>query len=89
MAIKKVTGSVPQKGGGLVVEPSPLNHIKLELGLVLCVAVLVFLLVPSFSASLLGQIGILLGFGVVSSIWLVLRIRKAVAKLTEQSNGEN
>ena len=89
MAIKKVTGSVPQKGAGLVVEPSPLNHIKLELGLVLCVAALVLLLTPSLSADLFVQLAILLGFGVMASAWLVWRIRKTVAQLTEQANGEN
>jgi len=55
----------------------------LELGLVLCVAVLVLLLSSSFSESLIVQLMILLGYGVVASGWLIWRIRKTVQGLTE------
>jgi len=89
MAVRKLNDIVPQKGKGVVVEPSPLNHIKFELGVVLCVALLILLLVPSFVSDLFSQIVILLGCGVVASLWLVLRIRRAVAQLTEQADGQD
>ncbi len=89
MAIEKVTDSVPHKRKGVVVQPSPLNHIKLELGVVLCVAVLVLLLVPSFSEVLAVQLLILLGYGVVAGGWLVWRIRKTVSELIGSSDGKD
>lgn len=89
MAIEKVTDSVPHKRKGLEVQPSPLNHIKLELGVVLCVAVLVLLLAPSFSESLTVQLLILLGYGVVAGGWLAWRIRKTMAGLLEDSDGKD
>ncbi len=87
--MEKVTDSVPHKSKGVIVEPSPLNHIKLELGLVLCVAVLVLLLSSSFSESLIVQLMILLGYGLVASGWLIWRIRRTVQGLTEKSNGKD
>ncbi|VAW85556.1 hypothetical protein MNBD_GAMMA18-2452 [hydrothermal vent metagenome] len=89
MAIEKVTDSVPHKRKGIEVQPSPLNHIKLELGVVLCVAVLVLLLAPSFSESLAVQLLILLGYGVIAGGWLVWRIRKTMAGLLEDSDGKD
>lgn len=89
MAIEKVTGSVPHKRKGLEVQPSPLNHIKLELGVVLCVAVLVLLLAPSFSGSLAVQLLILLGYGVAAGGWLIFRIRKTMAGLLEGGDGKD
>ncbi len=89
MAIEKVTDSVPHKHKGIEVQPSPLNHIKLELGVVLCVAVLVLLLAPSFSESLAVQLFILLGYGVAAGGWLVWRIRKTMAGLLEDGDGKN
>ena len=89
MAVKKLNDIVPQKGKGIVVEPSPLNHIKFELGVVLCVALLILLLVPSFVSDLFTQLAILMSCGVMASLWLIWRIRRAVAQLSEQADGEN
>lgn len=89
MAVKKLNDIVPQKGKGVVVEPSPLNHIKFELGVVLCIALFILLLVPSFISDLFQQLMILSGFGVLASLWLIWRIRRAVAEIAEQGDGKD
>ncbi len=89
MAINNLSDSVPQKSKGVVVEPSPLNHIKLELAVMLCIALMILLLVPSFTDDILLQLLILVVSGMAGAGWLVLRVRKTVAKLTESNNGED
>lgn len=76
----KTSHSVPHKGRGFIVAPSPLNHVKLELGLMLCLAVVLFLLVPRLSDDALVQTAILFGFGLAGMVWIVVRVRRVVRR---------
>ena len=83
-----MSDSVPQKSKGVVVEASPLNQVKFELGIAMVLALLLLLVIPTFIDDLAVQLIIFAGFGLGAAAWLVLRVRKAVAAFTEQESGE-
>ena len=82
---------IPQQGGqgqtgkGFGVAASPLNQVKLELGIILCVGLIIGLAVDSITPRLGLQLLILAVFGLVSAGWLLLRTRQ-VTKRLERSN---
>lgn len=76
--------SVPHKRTGLTVSASPLNQVKLELGVVLILAVVLFLLAPLLSAHFIGQFTILLGYGLAAMAWIIFRVRKVMRQAETQ-----
>ncbi len=78
---------VPQKGDrqsagkDFGVAASPLNGVKLELGIILFVGLLLWLAVDSITVNLANQLLILALFGGVSALWLVLRTRRTLKQL--------
>lgn len=86
---RNTSHSVPHKRRGLTVEPSPLNHIKLELGLMLCIAVVLLLVAPRLSDDTLVQLGLLSGFGLAFMVRIVFRVRQVVRRHgPEDDNGQ-
>ncbi len=75
----------PKKGFG--VEPSPLNGVKLELGIALFVGALLWLAVDSITADLAGQLLILGGYSLVAALWLVWRVRRTVRAAVSGDRG--
>ena len=61
---------------GFSVAPSPFNPVKLELGIILILWILVWLILDSITKNNGIQILILFIFGVSAMCWLVLRIRR-------------
>ncbi len=78
----KETGSVPG-GKGMTVAPSPLNEVKLDLGIILAVGGLLLLAQGRVLDSLLLQLLVLVSYGLIGLIWIVVRTRQIMAKLTD------
>ncbi len=67
-------------GKGLTVAPSPLNEVKLDLGVILTVGGLLLLVQGRVLESLLPQFLLLLSYGVLGAIWVVVRVRRVMAQ---------
>lgn len=72
--------SVPQPPARFTVIQSPLNRIKLELAVVLAIAVPLYALVEILLTTGWTQVLVLAGYGAASGIWLALRARRVVAE---------
>ncbi len=68
-------------GKGFGVAASPLNSVKLELGIILFVGLLLWLAVDSITADFANQLLILAFFGGVGALWLVFRTRRTLKQL--------
>ncbi len=88
MTIEKVSDIVPQKRRGVIVAASPLNQVKLELGILIVVSVLLLLVIPTFISDHIVQLMIYAGYGVSAAVWLVVRVRRVVSRLVEQDSGK-
>lgn len=67
-------GSLPLKKRGVTVSASPFNVVKLELGIILFLTVIVWVLVDKLVTNPVSQLLWLGGFGVVFMSWLLIRI---------------
>lgn len=67
-------------GKGLTVAPSPLNEVKLDLGIILAVGVLLLLVQGRVLESLSLQLLLLLSYGLSGMIWIVIRVRWVMAQ---------
>lgn len=65
---------------GFGVAASPLNSVKFELGVVFCVAAVLWLAVDSITANLKGQLLVLALYGLVGMSWIVLRTRRILRR---------
>jgi len=59
----------------LAVPASPFNGVKLELGIILILGALLWLGADSITAGTEAQLLMFLGFGLLSTLWLVVRTR--------------
>lgn len=80
-------GSVPQNKRRFTVAASPLNPAKLELGLILFVGIFLLFSVGSIFESQATQIAVLLSYGLISMIWLIIRVRRIMQNLDEKTDG--
>ena len=74
-------GSVPENKTGFTVAASPLNPVKLELGIILIIGFCLFFILSSVIDSQIMQIGVLSGFGCLSLFWIIYRVRKLMSEL--------
>lgn len=88
MSPEKKERSVAQTNGGFTVAPSPFNPVKLDLGIILLIGVVVFLLHGRITDNTLMQFVILLGYGLLSAVWLVVRVRKISRNLEQVKDGQ-
>ena len=65
---------------GPTVSASPFNGVKLELGIALVLGALLWLGADSITASTEAQLLIFLGFGLLSTLWLVTRTRAVLRR---------
>lgn len=82
MSEDKRPDSLPQSRSGLTVAPSPLNGVKLELAIILCIGV-VLLLIQGHIPVVWGQYALLGGYGFAAMIWLIVRTRRVAARLND------
>ena len=74
----KESGSVTG-GKGMTVAPSPLNEVKLDLGIILTVGGLLLLVQGRIVESVLVQLLVLVSYGLLGLCWIVIRTRKVMA----------
>lgn len=79
--------SVARPRGGFTVSASPLNAVKLDLGVILCVALLVWLMVEYLSDRVAVQVGVLALYGLVAMLWLIVRTRRIETALLALHQG--
>jgi hypothetical protein len=79
----KDSGSVTG-GRGMTVAPSPLNEVKLDLGIILAVGLLLLLVQGWAVDGLPLQFLLLSSYGLLGMIWIVVRVRRVVAKLERE-----
>lgn len=76
---------------GITVAPSPLNEVKLDLGVILSVGVLLLFVQGRVTDHLSLQLLLLLSYGLLGMIWIIIRVRRVIAKLEREreqaSNG--
>ncbi len=73
--------NIPQSAAGFTVAPSPFNGVKLELAVIFCVGVLLLLLQGRITSNSLLQLGLLAGYGGVSMLWVLYRVRQIMRKV--------
>ena len=59
---------------------SPLNAVKLDLGIILFLAVVLWLLVDRVVAAPAAQIGVLFAYGLSGMGWIVVRSRRVMRR---------
>jgi len=69
---------------GFTVAPSPLNEVKLDLGIILVVGIVLLLLQGKVLDSLPLQLLLLSSYGVLGMIWIIVRTRRTIAKITHE-----
>jgi hypothetical protein len=78
-------------GKGMAVAPSPLNEVKLDLGIILTVGGLLLLVQGRIVESVLVQLLVLVSYGLLGLCWIVIRTRKVMAEIAraqeQSSNG--
>jgi hypothetical protein len=85
--------SIPPSRKGFGVAASPLNQVKMELGVVLFLGFVLWLAADSITASITTQLLLLFVYGLISACWLVYRTRRVlerwkVQQWDEQENQE-
>lgn len=75
-----------QSNKNFSVDASPLNEVKLDLGLILCAAVLLYLLVERISSDNWTQLAILAVFGISASVWIYLRTYRVLQQITARAS---
>lgn len=77
--------SLPRSRKGFTVAASPFNAVKFDLAIILVLSVVVFFLHARVTESPVAQIMFLLGFGLMSMCWLLVRTKKVLRE--NSSNG--
>ena len=68
--------SVTRRKSRLTVAPSPLNGVKLELGVLLAVGLCLWFVHERVAGDALWQLVLLFGYGAGAALWVVLRARR-------------
>ena len=90
MAHPEGDASLSRQGKGFTVQASPFNAIKLDLALIIIMAVVLLLVHNKLVENTLAQLGLLLGYGVVSMFWIVIRTRRIAARqMALEQSGAN
>ncbi len=71
-------GSVAQRKAGMTVEASPLNGVKLELGIVLALLLMLWLVHDFWLHEVVSQLLLLGGGGLLGMAWLIWRTQKVI-----------
>jgi hypothetical protein len=80
------SASLARKHRHLTVAASPLNTVKLDLAIIIIIALIVIVLVSSLVDSQLEQFIWLMSYGLVSMLWLLIRVRRVLQSC--QGQGE-
>ncbi|NOY67242.1 MAG: hypothetical protein GXP13_07515 [Gammaproteobacteria bacterium] len=80
--------SVTRKTRHVTVAPSPLNTVKLDLGIIIFLSVLVTITVLNYFDDAFMQLMFLSGFGLISTVWIIFRTKRVLASYRAQITGE-
>jgi hypothetical protein len=80
-------GSVPRRQHGFGVAASPLNAVKVDLGVLMVVGLLLLVLQSWVETAESVRIALLLLYGVAGMIWLIVRTRRVVKALESRRDG--
>ncbi|HXH03293.1 MAG TPA: hypothetical protein VNN09_08235 [Candidatus Competibacteraceae bacterium] len=80
--------SLARRSGGFTVGASPLNGVKLEVGIILLVGLLLLPVVGRVLPSLTGQFLLLAGYGVAGMLWIIHRTRRVLRQVGQQQDDE-
>lgn len=69
---------------GFMVAPSPLNEVKLDLGVILVVGVVLLLVQERALDNLLLQLLLLSSYGLLGMFWIVVRTHRVIAKVARE-----
>ncbi|MEJ2345429.1 MAG: hypothetical protein P8090_08465 [Gammaproteobacteria bacterium] len=72
--------SVARRRRGVTVAPSPLNGVKLELAVGLCVVLMLWAALDRWTSDWLVQAGVLAGGAVMVAAWIVLRAHRVMRR---------
>jgi len=89
MGKEKSRHSVTGKRRFVTVAPSPFNAVKYELGVLLFLAVPVWILVVKLVAGDGRQLLWLLAYGGLAALWLVVRVRRVLAVEVKAKKAEH
>ncbi|ALP52784.1 hypothetical protein Tel_06230 [Candidatus Tenderia electrophaga] len=81
MAQAKGDESLSRQGKGFTVPASPFNAVKLDLALIIIIAVVLWLIHDRLIANQLGQFLLLSGYGLAAMGWIVFRTRRVARRL--------
>ena len=84
---EKRRDSVHRKGKGFTVSASPMNGVKFELGVILMVALLFWLVVERVTDDSFWKLLSLLLYGVVAMAWLIFRTRQVLVQSLRRHQG--
>jgi hypothetical protein len=85
MAHSEGDASLSRRRRGFTVAASPFNSVKLDLALIIVVAVVVVLIHKHLAESFLAQLAILAGYGLISMAWLILKTRRISRSVAEEN----
>lgn len=83
--------TLPPRAKSFTVAPSPFNSIKFELGVILCVGLLVLLLTNRVIGSVWLQLAFLAAYGLIGTAWLLIRTHRILVRqqaAARQGNNE-
>ena len=84
---KKEKASVTRNDTGFMVAPSPFNAVKLDLAIILCLAVLLWLVIGRFFENHTSQFIVLAVFGLSGAVWIIFRTRIILKRAGQQGSG--
>lgn len=82
------TPSVTRKRREITVAPSPFNPVKFELGLIMLLAVAVYVMVEKWVDNSLLRWTVLAATGILSMLWLILRSMQVSRKVRQDLGKE-
>jgi len=85
----KGKASLARKRRHLTVSASPFNGVKLDLAIIIVLAVILLVVLPRLVDNYATQIIYLGGFGILSMIWLIVRSRRILHSFQSSNQGED
>jgi len=73
--------SLSRRGKVFTVRASPFNAIKLDLALILVIGIVVLVVHERLVEGQLGQLSIIVGYGLAAMFWIVMRTRRVLKSL--------
>lgn len=87
--INNESASVSRQRRGFTVGASPFNGVKLDLGILLVIGGLLWLVHDRLIGAPLGQLALLSGYGLVAMGWIIYKTRRVIRSLAAEDRQNN